>query len=108
MQSAVAEYYCWELWWGIKTGLTEGVTEFKANSELEFNDEIFEIKVLQKEDEIYTFVVYGSHVSVDSLNKLICVNLEYQIKAKSFYILNLQDFRIDRRGTKLENISKPC
>lgn len=71
------------------------VTEFKANSDLEFNDEISEIKVLQKEDEIYTFVVYGCHVPLDSL-KEPCVNLDYQIKAKSFYILNPQDNTIIR------------
>ena len=69
----------------------EEVTEFKANSDLEFNDEIYEVKVLEKQDDVYTFVVYSSNVSLDSMGRFVCVNLEYQIKAKKLYILNPRD-----------------
>lgn len=69
----------------------EEVTEFKTNSDLEFNDEIYEVKVLEKQDDVYTFVVYGSNVSLDSMGRLVCANLEYQIKAKKLNILNPRD-----------------
>ncbi|MBR4082848.1 MAG: hypothetical protein IKK33_01035 [Lachnospiraceae bacterium] len=70
----------------------EEVSEFKRSSDLEFNDEIYEVKVLEKKDEIYTFVVYGCNVS----DNVVSTGLEYQIKAKRFYILNPQNNTIIR------------
>ena len=65
----------------------EEVSEFSSNSDMEFNDEIYEVKMLEKIDEEYTFVVYGCNVS----DKFVSTDLEYCIRAKRFYILNPQD-----------------
>ena len=65
----------------------EGVVEFHTNSELEFNDEIYSVDVVGKDEELYSFVVSGCNVS----DECISTGIEYQIKAKTFYIYNPQD-----------------
>ena len=61
-----------------------GVTEYSFNSELLFNDEIYEIQVTGKEDNIYSFVIYGCNMS----NEAVSTDIELRIKAKEFYILS--------------------
>ena len=65
----------------------EGVVEYHTNNELEFNDEIYSVDVVGKEEELYFFVVSGCNVS----DECISTDIEYQIKAKTFYIFNPQD-----------------
>jgi hypothetical protein len=63
------------------------VVEFSSSSELVINDEIYEIDVVEKKDDIYSFIVYGCNMS----DEAISTDIELQIKAKKFYILNPQD-----------------
>jgi hypothetical protein len=59
------------------------VVEFSSSSELVINDYI-EIDVVEKKEDIYTFIVYGGNVS----DEAISTDIELQIKAKKFYIFN--------------------
>jgi len=63
------------------------VIDFSSSSELPFNDEISEIKVSEKMNGIYTFIVYGGNVSDDA----VWTDIEMRIRAKKFYIFNPQD-----------------
>ncbi len=65
----------------------DDVIDFSLNSELPINDEIYEIKVTEKKDEIYSFIVYGCNIS----NNAISTDIEMQIRAKKFYIFNPKD-----------------
>lgn len=60
------------------------VVEFSSSSELVINDEIYEIDVVEKKDDIYSFIVYGCNMS----DEAISTDIELQIKAKKFYIFN--------------------
>lgn len=60
------------------------VKEYRLTSDLPFNEDIYEITVLDKEDDIYTFLVQGSNLSDD----LISTDIEMTIHAKKFYIYN--------------------
>ena len=51
------------------------------------NDEIYEIEILEKIGEIYTFVIYGCNVSDENFS----TEIELRIKAKSFYVFNPKD-----------------
>lgn len=64
----------------------DGVVEYHASTELEFNDEIYSVDIVGKEDGIYSFVVYGCNVSDDNVS----TGIEFHIKAKQFYIFNPQ------------------
>ena len=59
------------------------VVGFSSNSELVINADI-EVDVVEKKDDIYSFIVYGCNVS----DKAISTDIELQIKAKKFYIFN--------------------
>jgi len=59
------------------------VVEFISNSELVINGDI-EIDVVEKKDDIYSFIVYGCNIS----DEAISTDIELQIKAKKFYIFN--------------------
>lgn len=58
------------------------VVEFSSSSELVINDEIYEIDVVEKKDDIYSFIVYGCNIS----DEAISTDIELQIKARKFYI----------------------
>ena len=62
----------------------EGVTEYRENSELEFNDEIYNVDIVGEEDGLYSFLICGCNVS----DKCVSTDLEYHIKAKKFYIFD--------------------
>ncbi len=64
----------------------DGVVEYHTNSELEFNDEIYSVDLVGKKDGLYFFLVRGCNVSDDNIS----TGIEYQIKAKQFYIFNPQ------------------
>ena len=64
----------------------DDVVEYRASTELEFNDEIYSVDIVGKEDGLYSFVVYGCNVSDENVSTAI----EYHIKAKQFYIFNPQ------------------
>ena len=59
------------------------VVEFSSSSELVINDDI-EIDVVEKKDDVYSFIVYGCNVS----DEAISTDIELYIKAKKFYIFN--------------------
>lgn len=63
------------------------VVDYNLSSEKSFNDEIYEIKIVNKINGIYTFIVYGCNVSEDAVS----TDIEMQIRAKEFYIFNPQD-----------------
>lgn len=63
------------------------VIEYDLKSDLSFNDEIYQIDVLEKKDEIYSFVIYGCHISDDGVS----TDIEMWVWAKRFYILNPKD-----------------
>jgi len=50
---------------------------------IDINDDI-EIDVVEKKDDIYSFIVYGCNVS----DKAVSTDIELHIKAKKFYIFN--------------------
>ena len=60
------------------------VIDYSLSSELSFNDEIYQIIVEAKEDEVYSFIVYGCNVS----DEAISTDIEMYIRAKKFYIFN--------------------
>ncbi len=62
------------------------VIDFSLSSEMTFNDEIYEIKIIEKANETYTFIVYGCNVS----EAAVSTDIEMQIRAKEFYIFNPQ------------------
>lgn len=63
------------------------VVNYCAKSKLSFNDEIYEIEVIDKKDKIYSFMVYGCNMSADSIS----TDIEMLIKAKKFYIFDPKD-----------------
>lgn len=65
----------------------EDVVEYHQNSELPLNDEIYEIQVIGKEGDIYSFIVCGCNVS----DKAVSTDIKYQIKARKFYIFDPQN-----------------
>ena len=64
----------------------DGVVEYHTSTELEFNDEIYSVDIVGKEDGLYSFVVYGCNVSDENVS----TGIEFHIKAKQFYIFNPQ------------------
>lgn len=62
------------------------VIDFSLSSEMTFNDEIYEIKIIEKANETYTFIVYGCNVS----KAAVSTDIEMQIRAKEFYIFDPQ------------------
>ncbi|MBD5515018.1 MAG: hypothetical protein HDR06_10310 [Lachnospiraceae bacterium] len=62
----------------------DGVCEYCFSTNLLFNDEIYEICVINKEDDIYDFIVYGNNIS----NEAVSTDLELRIKAREFYIID--------------------
>lgn len=62
----------------------DAVEEYQTSSELPFNEDIYEIKVKSKENDVYTFVVEGSNMSIDSVS----TDIQMIIKAKKVYIYN--------------------
>lgn len=65
----------------------DDVTWYHSDSELIFNDAIYEIKVTDYENDIFLFTIYGSNVS----EKAVSTDVELKIKAKRFYIINPKD-----------------
>ena len=65
----------------------DGVIDYCFNTDLVLNDEIYEIKVIEENDKIFSFVIYGCNVSKDA----VCKDIEILIKARKFYILNPKD-----------------
>ena len=63
------------------------VVDYTLNSELTFNDEISEIEVIDKKDQVYSFVVYGCNVS----DEAVSTDIELRVRAKNFYIFNPQN-----------------
>ena len=55
-----------------------------------YSDEDIEIDVVEKKDDIYSFIVYGCNVS----DEAISTDIELQIKAKKFYIFNPVEIEI--------------
>lgn len=60
------------------------VTDYSSNSELPINDEVYNIEIVKKTDETYTFIVYGCNISDDATS----TDISLQIKAKNFYIFD--------------------
>lgn len=60
------------------------IKECNSKSELIINEDIYEISVLDKCDDIYTFLIQGSNFS----DNLISTDIEMTIQAKKFYIYN--------------------
>lgn len=60
----------------------DNVVEYSQSSELPFNDEIYEIQVTGKENDIYSFIIYGCSVS----NEAVSTDIELHIRAKALYI----------------------
>lgn len=67
----------------------EDVVEYYQKGELPFNDEIYEIQATGKEGDIYSFIVYGCNVS----DKAFSTDIQFQIRAKKFYIYDPQNNR---------------
>ena len=65
----------------------DNVIEYSINSDRPFNDEIYGIEVIDKKDDIYSFVVYGCNIS----NESVSTDVEMRIRAKEFYILDSQN-----------------
>lgn len=65
----------------------DGVVDFSSSSELPLNDEIYEIEITDKSNDIYNFIISGCNVSDDAISTDIIL----QIRAKKFYIFNPQD-----------------
>lgn len=82
-------YYCEK---DIKHGciVFDEVVDYFLNSEFTFNDEIYEIEVVEKRDEVYLFAVRGCNVS----DKGISIDIELRVHAKKFYIYCPQDKKI--------------
>ncbi len=68
----------------------EDVVEYYLSSKLPFNDEIYRIQAIEKQDDIYSFIVYGCSVSDEALS----TDIQLQIKAKRFYIYDPQNNRV--------------
>lgn len=68
----------------------EDVVEYCQSSKLPFNDEIYRIQAIEKQDDIYSFIVYGCSVS----DKALSTDIQLQIKAKRFYIYDPQNDRV--------------
>lgn len=67
----------------------DNISEYYANTDLEFNDEIYSLDIIGIEDESYLFVVNGCNVSNDNIS----TDIEYHIKAKGFFIFDPQQNR---------------
>ncbi len=66
------------------------VKNIKFSNDLTVNDEIYEIDVLEKRNNMYLFVVYCSNVNEDALT----TDIEIYIEAQSLYIINPQNGEI--------------
>lgn len=64
----------------------DNVIEFGVNNKLPFNDEIYDIEMIEKKDDIFLFRINGCNVS----DTAVSTEVEMWIRAKSFYVL---DFR---------------
>ena len=60
------------------------VKEYQVSSELPINEDIYNVKVESKENDIFTFIVEGSNFS----NDLVSTDIKMIIKAKKVYIYN--------------------
>lgn len=60
------------------------IKEYHSTSELIINEDIYEISVLDKSDDVYTFLIQGSNFS----DNLMSTDIEMTIQAKKFYIYN--------------------
>jgi len=65
----------------------EDIVEYHQNSELPFNDEIYKIQVIEKEGDIYSFIVCGCNVS----DKAVSADIKFHIKARKLYIYDPQN-----------------
>ena len=63
------------------------VIDYCFSTDLALNDEIYEIKVIEAKDKIFSFIIYGCNVSDDAVH----TDIEISIKAKKFYILDPKD-----------------
>lgn len=63
------------------------VVDYCFNSDLPFNDEIYEIQVVNKKDKVYSFVIYGCNIS----DEAVSTDIELRVYAKKIYIINPQD-----------------
>lgn len=60
------------------------VIDFSSSSELPINDEIYDIEIVEKMKEVYSFIVYGCNMSVDAVS----TDIVFRIRAKKFYIFD--------------------
>ena len=68
----------------------DDVIEYFQDSELLFNDEIYEIQVIDKKDDIYCFVICGCNIS----DKSVSTDIQMHIWAKKFYIFDQTNNRV--------------
>ena len=68
----------------------DGVVDYYFSSKLTINDEIYEIQIKEKKDNIYSFIVYGCNIS----DMAVSEDVELYIRAKEFYIMNPKDNNI--------------
>lgn len=82
----------------------DNVAEYSQSSELPFNDEIYKIQVTGKENDIYSFIVYGCSVSDEAFS----TDIQLHIRAKKFYILDPKNHRIVTNTTRRQNRQGAC
>lgn len=73
----------------------DNVAEYEMDSLLPFNDEIYEIKVLYKINEWYTFVIYGCNVS----SSAVSTDIQIRIKCKQFYVTDSEHNQIKMKDS---------
>ncbi len=62
----------------------EDVVSYVIDENLLLNDEIYEIKVIDKKGNAFLFIIYGCNVS----DKTVLTDVQLQIKAKKIYIFD--------------------
>ena len=62
----------------------DNVTKYVIDEDLLLNDEIYEIKVVSKNEEVFLFIIYGCNVSDD----MVLTDVQLQIEAKNVYIFD--------------------
>lgn len=60
------------------------VADYRFDRELPFNDEIYDIQVLEREKDLFSFMVSGCSVSKDAVS----TDIALYIKARECYIFN--------------------
>lgn len=71
----------------------DDVVEYCQSKDLPFNDEIYEIRVTEKENDIYSFIISGCNVS----GKAVTTDVQLHVRAKNFYIYDPVNNKIIRK-----------